>query len=193
MILELALIFALLALAAGAVLWWASERRRALGLPRGRAIYQDRPEGREPVLQARTLPLRCRPDLLLRQGEVVIPVEVKTGHTPREPYRGHIFQLLAYGLLVEEHHGVRPPYGPIRYPQRDSRIADDARREQALRALAGEVAREQRRATEHHRSHRQPGRCAACGFRPHCIALREMDSARSGYRPGMRPRQSGFP
>ena len=56
MILDLALALALLALAAGVALWWASERRRrALGLPRRRAIYQDRTEGHEPVLQARTL------------------------------------------------------------------------------------------------------------------------------------------
>ncbi len=87
MILDLALALALLALMGGAALWWASEqRRRARGLPRGRAIYQDRSTGREPVLQARTLPLRGRPDLLLRQGDVIIPIEVKTGpHPARAP------------------------------------------------------------------------------------------------------------
>ncbi len=169
MILDLALALALLALAAGAALWWASERRRrALGLPRGRAIYQDRPEGRAPALQARTVPLRCRPDFLIRRGDVVIPVEVKTGRTPREPYPGHVLQLLAYCLLVEEHHGVRPPYGLIRYPEREFRIAYDRRRERELRVLVAGIAAVKRRAVEQHRSHRQPDRCAACGFRAHC-------------------------
>lgn len=169
MILELALVFALLALAAGAALWWASERRRReFGLPRGRAIYQDRPEGREPVLRARTLPLRGRPDLLLRQGDVVIPVEIKTGRTPREPYQGHIFQLLAYCLLVEEHHGVRPPYGLIRYPGREFRIAFDQAREQELRALVQDIAQAKRWSKGQRRSHQYPRRCAACGFRTHC-------------------------
>jgi hypothetical protein len=94
MIVELVLALALLALTTGALLWWASERRRhALGLPRGRTIYQDHADGREPVLQADSLPLRGRPDLLLRQGNIIIPVEVKTGRTPQEPYPGHVLQL----------------------------------------------------------------------------------------------------
>jgi len=167
--LELALALALLVLAAGAALWWSSERqRRQLGLPRGRAVYQDRPEDRVPVLRPRTLPLRGRPDLLIAEGEAIIPVEVKTGRTPREPYPGHVLQLLAYCLLVEEHHGVRPPHGLIRYPEREFRIAYDARRERELRALVATIAREKARAAEQHRSHAAPPRCAACGFRAHC-------------------------
>lgn len=169
MSLELALALALLALAAGAALWWSSEqRRRDLGLPRGRAVYQDRPEESSPVLRARTLRLRGRPDLLIKEGESIIPVEVKTGRTPRQPHRGHVLQLLAYCLLVEEHHGVRPPHGLIRYPEREFRIAYDGRREQELRALVATIAREKARAAEQHRSHESAPRCAACGFRALC-------------------------
>ena len=169
MILELALALALLTLAAGAALWWASDRqRRQLGLPHGRAIYQDRPEDASPVLRAHTLRLRGRPDLVLRQGSALIPVEVKTGRTPREPHRGHVLQLLAYCLLVEEHHGVRPPFGLIRYPEQEFRIAYDDRREHELRATVAMIAREKARAAEQHRSHTAPPRCAACGFRAHC-------------------------
>jgi CRISPR-associated exonuclease Cas4 len=168
-ILELALALALLALAAGAALWWSSERQRQqLGLPRGRAVYQDRPEDASPVLRARTLPLRGRPDLLIDEGEFIIPIEVKTGRTPREPYRGHVLQLLAYCLLVEEHHGVRPPFGLIRYPGREFRIAYDTGRERELRAVVATIAREKTGASEQHRSHASPPRCAACGFRAHC-------------------------
>jgi len=168
MILDLALALALLALMGGAALWWASEqRRRARGLPRGRAIYQDRSTGREPVLQARTLPLRGRPDLLLRQGDVIIPIEVKTGRIPHEPHQGHVFQLLAYCLLVEEHHGVRPPYGLIRYPEREFQVAYNSQRERELRALVQAIAREKRWSNEQHRSHQYPRRCVACGFRTH--------------------------
>ena len=169
MSLELPLALAVLALAAGAALWWASERQRQrLGLSRGRAVYQDLAENLVPVLQARTLPLRGRPDLLIHQGDALIPVEVKTGGTPREPYRGHVLQLLAYCLLVEEHHGVRPPFGLIRYPEREFRIAYDARRERELRSLVELIAHEKARTAEQHRSHELPRRCAACGFRVHC-------------------------
>jgi CRISPR-associated exonuclease Cas4 len=167
--LELALTIAVLALAAGAALWWSSERqRRQIGLPHGRAVYLDHPEEASPVLQARTLRLRGRPDLVIRQGDALIPVEVKTGRTPREPHAGHLLQLLAYCLLVEEHHGVRPPYGLIRYPEREFRIAYDTRREQQLRAAVSLIAREKARAAEQHRSHASPPRCAACSFRAHC-------------------------
>ena len=84
------------------------------------------------------------------------------------PIRGIVLQLLAYCLLVEEHHGVRPPYGLIRYPEREFRIAYDRRRERELRVLVAGIAAVKRRAVEQHRSHRQPDRCAACGFRAHC-------------------------
>lgn len=169
MIRELALALALLALVAGAVLWWASERqRRRIGVPRGRAIYQDHHEERGRVLQARSLPLRGRPDLLVAQGGAIIPVEVKTGRTPRAPHPGHVLQLLAYCLLVEEQYAARPPYGLLRYPEREFRIAYDRRREQELRALVQGIAREKQRAQEQHRSHQHPRRCAACGFRARC-------------------------
>lgn len=169
MILELALALAVLALAAGAALRRASERqRRQLGLPHGRAIYQDRPEDTSPVLRARTLRLRGRPDLVLRQGDTLIPVEVKTGRTPREPYPGHVLQLLAYCLLIEEHYGVRPSHGLICYPEREFHIAYDARRERDLRSLVALIAHEKARTAEQHRSHELPRRCAACGFRTHC-------------------------
>jgi CRISPR-associated exonuclease Cas4 len=141
---------------------------RRSGRPRGRAVYQDRAEEASPMLRARTLRLRGRPDLLIAEGGTIIPVEIKTGRTPREPYHGHVLQLLAYCLLVEEHHGVRPPYGLIRYPEREFRIAYDDRRERELRALVATVAREKARAAEQHRSHAAPPRCAACGFRAHC-------------------------
>ena len=120
------------------------------------------------MFQARSLPLRGRPDLLIRQGNAIIPVEVKTGRTPREPYRGHVLQLLAYCLLVEERHGVRPPYGLIRYPEREFRIDYDEWRERELRALVEQIAGEKRLARERHRDHRLPPRCTGCGFRARC-------------------------
>ena len=169
MILEPALALALLALTAGALLWWASEwRRRQLGVPRGRAVYLDHGAGRGRVLPARSLPLRGRPDLLVQAGGAIIPVELKTGHTPPAPHPGHVLQLLAYCLLVEEHYQVRPPYGLIRYPGREFRIPYDRGREQQLRAVVQEIALEKRQGHAQHRSHQQPRRCAACAFRAHC-------------------------
>jgi len=130
-----------------------------VGIPYHRAIYQDTREMPGALLSARSLPLRGKPDILIDEGHAIIPVEIKTGRTPATPYPGHVLQVLAYCLLVEEHYRVRPPHGIIRYP---------AREEQRLRALVWEMRAAQRAGAEQHRSHRQPGRCAACGFRDRC-------------------------
>jgi len=139
-----------------------------VGVPYHRAIYQDTRESPDALLSVRSLPLRGKPDILIDEGHAIIPVEIKTGRTPATPYPGHVLQVLAYCLLVEEHYRVRPPHGIIRYPARDVTIPYTAGEEQRLRALVWEMRDAQRAGTEQHRSHRQPGRCAACGFRDRC-------------------------
>ncbi len=138
------------------------------GVPYHRAIYQDTREAPGALLSARSLPLRGKPDILIDEGHAIIPVEIKTGRTPATPYPGHVLQVLAYCLLVEEHYRVRPPHGIIRYPARDVTIPYTAGEEQRLRALVWEMRDAQRAGAEQHRSHRQPGRCIACGFRDRC-------------------------
>ena len=46
--------------------------------------------------------LAGKPDYLVRRWRYVLPVEVKSGPAPAEPYRSHVLQLAAYCLLVEE-------------------------------------------------------------------------------------------
>lgn len=146
----------------------AARRRRRSGVPSGRVLFADSGEVHGSLLVARSIALRGRPDLLLEDGSTVIPVEVKTGRTPEAPYRGHTMQLLAYCLLVEETHGVRPPHGILRYPEREFRIAYDADSERELRALIGAMLAEKGANREQHRSHRQARRCSACGYRDRC-------------------------
>ncbi len=146
----------------------AARQRHCSGFPPGRLRFADSGEVRGSLLFARTIALRGRPDLLIEDGGMVIPVEVKTGRTPDAPYRGHIMQLLAYCLLVEETHGRRPAHGVLRYPERDFRIAYDARNERELRELVDAILAEKRARREQHRSHRQVRRCAACGYRDRC-------------------------
>ncbi len=140
-----------------------------VGIPYHRAIYQDTRETPGALLSARSLPLRGKPDILIDEGHAIIPVELKTGRTPAAPYPGHVLQVLAYCLLVEEHYRVRPPHGIIRYPAWDVTIPYTAAEEQRLRALVWEMRDAQRAGAEQHRSHRQPGRCAACGFQDRCL------------------------
>jgi CRISPR-associated exonuclease Cas4 len=159
----------ILALLAGYLFWRAARERAESGLPGGRVIYAD-PKlwgpVEEPLYDAR-LKLTGKPDYLVRQGEKLIPVEVKTGRTPSAPHDSHIFQLAAYCLLVERTFGVRPAYGILRYPQRTFAVDYTPELEDTLLALLAEMRRDERRG-DCPRSHDQPARCARCGYRAHC-------------------------
>jgi CRISPR-associated exonuclease Cas4 len=111
--------------------------------------------------------LTGKPDYLVKEGESIIPVEVKSSYAPAEPYAGHVFQLLAYCYLVESDTGSRPPYGILRYRNRTFAIDYTAEQEAALLNLLSEM-REDLRLGELERCHQDSGRCARCGFRDSC-------------------------
>lgn len=164
--LYLALALVLLALY---LLWQSGRARGAAGLPGGRVIYTDtRAWGKpERPLYAPGLALTGKPDYLVEQGGRIIPVEVKSGRAPQNPYDSHIFQLAAYCLLVEKTYGKRPPYGIIHYPDRDFAIDYTSELETALLDLMAEMRRDERR-DDVPRSHESAARCRGCGFRQDC-------------------------
>ena len=105
-------------------IWQSGKQRREAGLPGGRVIYSDTQNwGKvEKPLYYAPLKLTGKPDYLVRQNGDIIPIEVKSGRTPKSPYDSHIFQLASYCLLVEKIYGKRPPYGIIHYNERDYAI-----------------------------------------------------------------------
>ena len=147
----------------------ASNRRRHTGLPGGRVIYNDtRGWGKlEKPLFDPVLDLTGRLDYLVEQGDLLIPVEVKTGRTPQAPYDSHIFQLAAYCLLVERALGKRPTRGIVKYPQRSFSVDYTTALEAALLDLLAEIRIYIRKRTVA-RSHDSPARCGGCGFRAIC-------------------------
>lgn len=155
----------LLALVIGSLGWLL---RRWTDLPRGEVVEEDMSGARtSPPLFAPRYGLIGRPDYLIRQGKMIIPVEVKTTPAPRYPYSSHVMQLIAYCLLVEETLDVRPPYGWIRYRDRAFRVEYTSElRKELLRVLAS--MRQDLGRGEAHRQHRSPARCRACGFRAIC-------------------------
>lgn len=169
--------FALLLLLAGAaLLWWGRRLRGASGLPAGEVVYSDTgaEEAVEAPLISRRYGLVGKPDYLVHTTEggrrVVIPLEVKQRRRPapgQPAHPGHVLQLAAYCMLVEEVHGVAPPYGLLRYADATLRIpfTEELRRE--VVAAAGAI-RQARRASEVHRQHDEPGRCVWCGYRHAC-------------------------
>jgi len=149
--------------------WQASRQRQKAGLPGGTVIYTDTKGWfaiDEPLYDP-VYDLTGKPDYLIKHKNQVIPVEVKTGRTPHAPFDSHIFQLAAYCYLVDRTMGRRPPYGIIKYPNRNFSIPYTAQLEKELIELLAEIRNHQRfRSVD--RSHDNPGRCAGCGFQKIC-------------------------
>ena len=97
---------------------------RKRGLPEGEVIYEDlvRDGIRIKPLRSEELGLTGQPDMLIRHGGQLIPVEVKSAPAGKRPYPSHVHQLAAYCLLVEKAYGYRPPYGIIRYRDRQFEV-----------------------------------------------------------------------
>lgn len=159
----------LLLAAALLVLWISSRQRKTTGLPAGRVISSDM-GGWARVEKPMYDPISGitgRPDYLVEENGLIIPVEVKSSRAPGLPHDSHLFQLAAYCLLVERTRGVRPPYGILRY--RDRTFAVDYTPEWEQRLLDGlDTMRALEKRSQVERSHEDPARCRGCGFRSVC-------------------------
>jgi CRISPR-associated exonuclease Cas4 len=136
------------------------------GLPAGRLIYADTDDEWRPPdkpLYSADHNLAGKPDYLVETATGIIPVEVKSSRAPVVPYLGHMLQLAAYCLLVEESTGQTPPYGWLRYADAlfEVDFTPELRRE-LLDTMAD--LRQARQSNNVARNHQQPNKCRACGF-----------------------------
>ncbi len=168
-------ILLIIVLAAAALISLDSRRRRVnSGMPAGEVIAQDTlPAGEDGARPERALfskryGLAGRPDYLVDQSGYIIPVEVKTSRHVTQPRDSHAMQLYAYCLLVEEEYGVGPPYGILRYPERQFRLPYGEReREWVIQTL--EAMREDEASNDEvPPNHNQPARCRSCQFLASC-------------------------
>ena len=170
----------------GLLMLWLSRRGRARsGLPQGRVVYTDTGGwGRlERPLFSHALRLTGKPDYLVADGADVIPVEVKSSRAPAlrlrpstgsghcsgqaQPYPSHVLQLAAYCLLVEQCYGRRPPYGIVKYADRTFEVDYTPELEDELLATLDQM-RADLADGDAPRSHDEPRRCRACGYRQKC-------------------------
>jgi CRISPR-associated exonuclease Cas4 len=163
----------LLALALAGLGFWlllrAAVVRRRTGLPAGRVTYVDTGawERCERALFAKRHRLTGRPDYLVRSREGLIPVEVKSGAAPEQPYAAHLLQLAAYCLLVEQQEGRAPPHGILSYRDRAFEVDyTPALRAELLNTL--DAMRRDLSAHDVGRSHHERERCQGCGYRDRC-------------------------
>jgi CRISPR-associated exonuclease Cas4 len=168
-------ILLIIILAAATLISLDSRRRRMdSGLPAGEVIEQDTlPVGDDGARSERALfshryGLVGRPDYLVDEDGYIIPVEVKTTRHITQPYDSQAMQLYAYCLLVEEEYGLTPPYGILRYPERQFRLPYGEReREWVIQTL--EAMREDEASNDEVQpNHNQPARCRSCQFLATC-------------------------
>jgi CRISPR-associated exonuclease Cas4 len=166
------ILFLLLLTAAFYILFWkvsSSMRsmRLAYGIPDGRVIYSDLDRPAK-ALRSATLSISGKPDYIVKgRGRSLIPVEIKSGRA-REPYRGHVLQLAAYCLLVEECYKRPVPYGIIVYSDGLQHRIDFNR---ALRSDLLSSIKEMRRSLGHgcpKRGHNHIQKCLHCSFNGSC-------------------------
>lgn len=158
---------------AALALWRLSVRlRQRAGLPEGRVIYSDAGAWRrnEQSLYAARYRLVGKPDYLVRMDAagMIVPVEVKSGSAPSQPREGHVLQLAAYCLLVEETLGVRPAYGIIQYADRQFAVDYTPQLQAWLLECLDMLQRDTVLPQGPARSHQLPARCATCGVRAAC-------------------------
>lgn len=153
-----------------AIWLWSRGLQGEAGLPNGDVIYTDSGtwyRNGEPLF-ANYLHLVGKPDYLVEQPDgMIVPVELKSSRAPQEPREGHLLQLAAYCLLVEENYGIRPDYGIIQYKDKAFAVDFDEDLEDELL----EVLDEMRGAfleEELDRDHNDWYKCAKCGVRSHC-------------------------
>src|ERR1700692_3785310 len=112
--------FFLVAFIAAALAWFVGRGLFArAGLPSRDILYADvgSPFPPPAPLTSKRYRLSGKPDYLVRVKDGIAPVELKSSRSPSSgrPYHGHLFQLAAYCLLVEDVFRVSVPYGLVRY------------------------------------------------------------------------------
>lgn len=155
----------------GVVIWfWARGLRRKTGLPEGSIIYTDTGTWypNSEVLYAPGFQLAGKPDYLVQELDGgIVPVELKSGRAPNEPWEGHVLQLAAYCLLVTEKYGRRPDYGILQYQDKAFAIDFTAELEDDLLNLLDEMQQDLYQ-EEVDRDHNDWNKCARCGVRNAC-------------------------
>ena len=155
-----------------AVLVWSSANQilARSGVPEGRVVAQD--AGRRHKVHRPFRSIHCglvgKPDYLIETRHGFVPVEIKSRNSPRAgPSDSDLAQLTAYCVLVQDVVGSAPPQGIIEYADRCWRIKYTPQAGREVLQIVNDI-RESQEWGSIHRSHNQPARCRACGFRNVC-------------------------
>ena len=143
------------------------DQRKKMQMPEGEIIYVDLEDESSEVLISGRYGLSGRPDHIIEKNGHFIPVELKTGRTPRGPLFSHIVQVGAYCLILEDITGKAPPNGIIKYPEKSFEIEFTEELKEIVLKKRKELLADLERG-EAHRNHHRPGKCRNCSRRDIC-------------------------
>lgn len=136
-------------------------------VPRGTEVYQDMQNSGK-VLRSHRWGLTGKPDKIIKKRNRLVVYEYKSSRAEK-PRRGHILQMGAYFLILEE---VYPQYvmdyGILKYRDHTYRIENSQKlRDDVLKAadMMRNIASVEGYPV---RNHSNPGRCFKCPFKSNC-------------------------
>jgi len=103
-----------------------------------------------------------KPDRIMKVKNKYIPIEYKSS-SREKPEMGHLLQLGAYFIIIEEELG-EVPYGFLEYKNRSFKVKNN----DELRRMVIERVTDIRNNNNPHRNHNNPGKCAKCPFKTTC-------------------------
>ena len=121
-------------------------------------------EGKE--MESEKYGLRGKPDYIIKVGDEYIPVEQKSMEA-NHPRFSHVMQVTAYCMIIEDIYGKPPPYGIIKYSNRQFKIPYEERWKNIVMKIRKNMLRDMEKGVAH-RNHNNARKCATCARREHC-------------------------
>lgn len=181
-LLSLGLILLILAGVPGVLLWnerriqrerLVAERKRALGLPDGKLVYEN-VDGQGEPLSSSEYPLMGKPTYVveLPDGRPV-PIERKLNiRDATVPLSNHQIQVAAYCLILEDYFTQPPTHGILRYADREFTVEyTPAMRKKVIRLLSQMALCSEQEAPPLARQ--KAAKCRVCVFQPVCPVGRD--------------------
>ncbi len=138
--------------------------RKRFSIPAGKQFYQDLNSNGK-ILRSTRYGISGKPDMVKRKRHNLIPFEYKSGSSD-SPREGHIFQMAAYFLILEENFPkFTVPYGILKYKNRSFIVKNDAHTRDRLLYVIEEMRSQY---SEPVRNHRSRIRCLHCSFNEPC-------------------------
>jgi CRISPR-associated protein Cas4 len=140
------------------------QARRRFSIPSGKGFYQDL-GSKGKILRSESYGISGKPDMIKRKRHKLIPYEYKSGNSD-SPREGHVFQMAAYFLILEENFPrFSVPYGILKYNNTSFVIRNEKRMRERLLYVVEEMRSQYAEPTRNHKSR---VRCLRCSFNEIC-------------------------